>query len=62
MKFACFYGRQMLANIPFQRHIFFEFFLDISVGLSGPVQTAFELKNGIAYSKKSGACACANGN
>ena len=36
----------MLANIPFQKDasFFFEFFLHISVGLSGPLPTAFELK------------------
>ena len=44
------------------RNIFFKLFLHISFGLSGPLWTAFELKNSTAYSKKSGACDCANGN
>ena len=34
----------MLANIPFQTHIVFEHFGDISFGLPGPLGTAFELK------------------
>ena len=61
MTLASFEGRKMLANVPFLKHIILELFLHISFGLSGPLRTAFELKNNTAYSKKSGACDCANG-
>ena len=34
----------MLANVPFQKHMFFELFSDISLGLPGSLRTAFDLK------------------
>ena len=52
---------QNVGKRPFLETLFFEFFSDISFGLPGPLRTAFELKNSTAYSKKSGACDCANG-
>ena len=41
----------MLSNVPFQQHMFFELFSDISVGLAGPLRTAFELKIALPTAK-----------
>ena len=58
--FASFEGHRMLANIPFLETYFAELSLEISFGLPGPLQAAFELKHCIAYSKISARCDCAN--
>ena len=50
--FASFWGPQNVGKRPFLETYLFELFLHISFGLSGPLQTAFELKNSTAYSKK----------
>ena len=41
----------MLANVPFQKHISFELWGDISFGFPGPLPTAFELTNDLKTSK-----------
>ena len=45
MTFASFEGRKMLANVTFKTIVRFELLGDISFGLPGPLQTAFEIKN-----------------
>ena len=60
-----FLGPQNIGKRPFLVNLFLRmifFFLHNSFGLPGPLQTAFELKNCTAYSKKTARCDCANGN
>ena len=56
-----FWGPHKVDKHTFLEKLVFQLFLHISFGLPGPLRTAFELKNSTAYSKKSGACDCANG-